>query len=120
MAAYTDIEVEIEDPVALIRLNRPQTLNAFTYHTLREIRASIDAAAADPRVVGIVITGNGRGFSSGLDAATLAAVTQESRSGDRSPSGNQQQQPSPDAVPGIFSYLLDVPKPVIAAINGVA
>ena len=121
MTAFTDIEVEIDDPVALIRLNRPEKLNAFTYHTLREIRAAIDSAATDPRVVGIVITGNGRGFSSGLDAATLAAVTQESRSG--APTGaarSNAQPPNPDALPGIFSYLLDVPKPVIAAVNGVA
>ena len=113
MAAYTDIEVEIEDPVALIRMNRPEKLNAFTYQTLREIRTAIDAAAADPRVVGIVITGNGRGFSSGLDAAVLAAVTKQ----EQAPSSSAA---NPDALPGIFSYLLDVPKPVIAAINGVA
>ena len=120
MTAFTDIEVEIDDPVALIRLNRPEKLNAFTYHTLREIRAAIDSAATDPRVVGIVITGNGRGFSSGLDAATLAAVTQESRSGAPTGARSNAPPPNPDALPGIFSYLLDVPKPVIAAINGVS
>ena len=72
---YRDIELTIDDPVAVLRLNRPDKLNAFTYDTLREIRAAIDACAADTRVVGIVITGNGRGFCAGLDAATLAAVT---------------------------------------------
>ena len=72
---YRDIELTIDDPVAVLRLNRPEKLNAFTYDTLREIRAAIDACAADTRVVGIVITGNGRGFCAGLDAATLAAVT---------------------------------------------
>jgi len=108
---FRDIELTIEDPVAILRLNRPDKLNAFTYDTLREIRAAIDACVADTRVVGIVITGNGRGFCAGLDAATLAAVTSapaEPRAAD------------PDTLPGIFSYLLEVPKPVIAAINGVA
>ena len=107
---FRDIELTIEDPVAILRLNRPDKLNAFTYDTLREIRAAIDACVADTRVVGIVITGNGRGFCAGLDAATLAAVTSapaEPRAAD------------PDTLPGIFSYLLEVPKPVIAAINGV-
>jgi enoyl-CoA hydratase/carnithine racemase len=67
---YTDISLEISDPVALIRLNRPAKLNAFTYPMLAEIRRAVDEAAADPRVVGIVITGNGRGFCAGLDAET--------------------------------------------------
>jgi enoyl-CoA hydratase/carnithine racemase len=113
MSGYTDIEVQIEDPAYLIRLNRPDKLNAFTYHTLKEIRQAIDAAAADPRVVGIVITGNGRGFSAGLDAAVLAEVTSKGE-GSSSASANE------DELPGIFSYLLEVPKPVIAAVNGVA
>ena len=90
--------------MAVLRLNRPEKLNAFTYDTLREIRAAIDACAADTRVVGIVITGNGRGFCAGLDAATLAAVT----SAPAAPRAEES-----DALPGIFSYLLQVPKPVI-------
>ena len=59
MSTYTDIEFSIDDPVALIRLNRPARLNAFTGRTLREIRSAVDAAA-DRRVVGIVVTGAGR------------------------------------------------------------
>jgi enoyl-CoA hydratase/carnithine racemase len=113
MSTFTDIEYTVDDPVALIRLNRPQTLNAFTYHTLAEIRRAVDAAARDRRVVGIVVTGNGRGFSSGLDAQVLAAVTQGVQS-------TSAAGADPNALPGIFSYLIDVPKPVIAAINGVA
>ena len=109
---YTDISLEIADPVALIRLNRPAKLNAFTYPMLAEIRRAVDEAAADPRVVGIVITGNGRGFCAGLDAETLAATTTSG--------GAARQRPTGDELPGLFSYLLRVPKPVIAAVNGVA
>lgn len=106
-----DVELSIEDPVGIIRLNRPEKLNAFTYDTLREIRAAVEACASDRRVVGIVITGTGRGFSAGLDSATLAAVTSQPQ---------PAEAPKTDALPGIFSYLLEVPKPIIAAINGVA
>ena len=108
---FNDIELTIDDPVAVLRLNRPEKLNAFTYDTLREIRTAVDAAVADTRVVGIVITGTGRGFSAGLDSATLAAVT----SAPAAPRAAEE-----GALPGIFSYLLEVPKPVISAVNGVA
>jgi len=110
---YRDLEVTIDDPVALIRLNRPEKLNAFTYDTLGEIRRAIDSAAADPRVVGIVITGAGRGFCAGLDAQTLAAVTAEGASRSR-------RELPPGELPGLFTYFLEVPKPIVAAVNGVA
>ncbi|MDP6377068.1 MAG: enoyl-CoA hydratase-related protein [Pseudomonadales bacterium] len=112
MTDYSDIEVEIDDPVAIIRLNRPERLNAFTYHTLREIRGAVDSAASDRRVVGIIITGNGRGFSAGLDADVLAKLTGEQSEAASTP-------PDSEEWPGIFSYLVRVPKPVISAVNGV-
>jgi enoyl-CoA hydratase/carnithine racemase len=111
--AYQDIELEVSDPVALIRLNRPEKLNAFTYPMLAEIRAAVDSAVEDPRVVGIVITGNGRGFCAGLDSEALAATTTRG-------SGAREWSATADEVPGLFTYLLRVPKPVIAAVNGVA
>jgi enoyl-CoA hydratase/carnithine racemase len=118
---FTDIELSIEDPVALLRLNRPEKLNAFTYHTLAEIRRAMAFASDDARVVGIVITGNGRGFSAGLDSQTLADVTQKSQGNPESVStiGADSTRPADD-LPGIFSYFLEVPKPIVAAINGVA
>ena len=112
MSEFSDIEVAIEDPTCVITLNRPETLNAFTYHTLKELRRAIDSAVADKRVVGIVITGAGRGFSSGLDAQVLAATTQ----GGETSSARRGE----DELPGLFSYFLRVPKPIIAAVNGVA
>jgi len=115
--SYTDIEVELDDPVCTIRLNRPERLNAFTYHTLAELRRAVDHAAVDPAVVGIVITGNGRGFCSGLDAETLRSITEAAAGGDEQAG---RSDPKSTEVPGLFTYLLQVPKPVIAAVNGVA
>ena len=110
---FTDINYEVKGTAAVVTLNRPDKLNAFTYHTLSEIRRAVESAVADAAVVGIIITGSGRGFSAGLDAAVLASVT-----------GSDAESPPAatpaDQLPGIFSYLLEVPKPVIAAINGVA
>src|SRR5262245_5803703 len=106
MDVYKDISLEIADPVALIRLNRPDKLNAFTYPMLAEIRRAVEAAAADSRVVGIVITGNGRGFCAGLDAETLAATTTSG--------GSARERPRGDALPGLFSYFLRLPNPIVA------
>ncbi len=108
---YQDLEYEIDGNAAIIRLNRPEKLNALTPRTFAEMRDAVAAATDDPNVIGIVITGNGRGFCSGLDSAELSKVTR----GEASP----QSIPT-DELPGIFTYLLRVPKPVIAAVNGVA
>ena len=114
---FDDIDYRVEDPCAVITLNRPRQLNAFTYQTLREIRAAMEAASADQRVVGIVVTGNGRAFSAGLDAAVLAQVTSDASSSQ----ATEADEPGHTAeLPGIFSYFLRVPKPIIAAVNGVA
>lgn len=107
-----DILYDVTDPVATIRLNRPEKLNAMTYPMLRALRSAVDAASEDPRVVGIVITGEGRGFCAGLDASVLAAT---------SSAGSSARAPEqPGELLGLASYLLRVPKPVIAAVNGPA
>ena len=108
------VQYEVDDPVAVITLNRPEKLNALTYPMLKEFRAAVEAAEADPRVVGIVITGAGRGFCAGLDADVLRATT--SGTVARSDAG----APPSDEIPGLFTYLLAVGKPIIAAVNGVA
>jgi enoyl-CoA hydratase/carnithine racemase len=105
------IRVEISDPTAVITLARPEVLNAFHYPMLTEIREAVEAAVADPAVVGIVITGEGRGFCAGLDASVLKATTE----------GGSAGRPAvrDDELPGLFSYFTEQPKPIIAAVNGV-
>ncbi|MGF1598977.1 MAG: enoyl-CoA hydratase-related protein [Acidimicrobiales bacterium] len=107
----SEIVYEVEDPVATITLNRPERLNAMTSSLFRSFREAVDEAAADPAVVGIVITGAGRAFSAGLDTDALAAIAEAGASDDRAEPGVRK---------GLFSYLTQVPKPVIAAVNGVA
>lgn len=107
---FDEVRVEIDDPVATITLNRPATLNALTGRMLAGFAAAVHAAAADRRVVGIVVTGEGRGFCSGLDSSALLQTTTEGSS----------SRPVTDDVPGLFTWLLQVPKPIISAVNGVA
>ncbi len=116
------ITSEIVGPVGIVRLERPEKLNAVTYQMIADLRTHIAAATADARVVGIVITGTGRGFCAGLDLADLARTTQTGiGSGDpASPGATPPRPPDPEELPALFSYILRVPKPVIAAVNGVA
>jgi len=105
-----ELGYEVDDPVAVVTLRRPATLNALTLTMLADFRRAVEAAAADPRVVGIVVTGDGRGFCSGLDSSVLQATATRGSSA----------RPVTEDVPGLFTWLLAVPKPMIAAVNGVA
>lgn len=117
---YEQILYDVQDPVATITLHRPDRLNALTYPMLDELRHALAQAEADERVVGIVLTGSGRGFSAGMDMQSLgetaAAGQTEQRAGglDASPGDPAMGE---DFQVG-FAYLLSVRKPLLAAING--
>ena len=64
---YEQILYSVEDPVAVITLNRPERLNAWTDRMGDELRHALARAEADKSVVGIVLTGAGRGFCAGAD-----------------------------------------------------
>lgn len=118
---YLEIEYRVEDPVALITLNRPDRLNAMTTRMLAEIRHATAAAEADERVVGLILTGAGRGFCAGMD---LAALDEISAAGEvpREAPAELAADPGDAAMgedfTGIYQYFLKVRKPVVAAING--
>src|SRR5437764_11827117 len=65
--SYTTIEYATDGRVALITLNRPERLNAWTPAMASEQAAAIEAANDDPSVGAIVMTGAGRGFCAGAD-----------------------------------------------------
>jgi len=119
---YAQIMYSVEDPVATITLNRPDALNAWTDQMGAEVRHAVSLAEHDPRVVGIVITGAGRGFCAGADMNRLAAVTRGDLTSDQ-PADELAADPGDpsygeDLHRGAYTYLMSVPKPVIAAING--
>jgi enoyl-CoA hydratase/carnithine racemase len=71
--AYQDIIYTVEDRIATITLNRPETLNAFTPTMLDEWVDAIEAAKRDTQVRVLVVTGAGRGFCSGMDVRGAAS-----------------------------------------------
>jgi len=119
-AMYEQILYEVDDPVATITLNRPEALNAWTTRMGGEVRHAVAQAEKDPNVVGIVITGAGRGFCAGADMNMLAGIS-EGGARDGVPDELQADPGDPsfgDDLRGEYTYLMSVPKPIIAAING--
>ena len=70
---YDTLIVETADGVTLIRLNRPEALNALNSKLLEELAAALAAAEADPAVGCMVITGSERAFAAGADIKEMAA-----------------------------------------------
>jgi enoyl-CoA hydratase/carnithine racemase len=124
VTAYREIQYEVDDPVATITLSRPEVLNAWTDRMAAEVRHAVAAAAADPRVVGIVLTGAGRGFCAGADLSRLSAI--DTGAGGLAPAEIPEWLDADPGDPasgedlhlGTYTYLMSVGKPVIAAING--
>lgn len=99
--------------LGVITLNRPEALNALTMTMIAEIERLALAAERDADVAALCVTGAGRGFCAGLD---IGVLTEQVRDGPPEPSKASRSGPPR---PALFSFLLDVSKPVIAAINGV-
>ena len=72
---YEQIIYEVSDPIATITLNRPERLNAFTNRMGAELKHAFAAAEKDQRVVGIILTGAGRGFCAGADMGGLDDIS---------------------------------------------
>jgi enoyl-CoA hydratase/carnithine racemase len=118
---YQDIIYEVDDPVAIITMNRPEALNALTGRMMAEMRHAFAAAERDPAVVGMVLTGAGRGFCAGADMAGLSATASGEGGRTEDLSDLQANPGNPDMGPNFgvtFTYLLSLQKPLIAAING--
>jgi len=73
--AYETIIVEIEDHVALVRLNRPEALNALNAQLLGELTKALKAADKNEKVRCIVITGSEKAFAAGADITEMADKT---------------------------------------------
>jgi 2-(1,2-epoxy-1,2-dihydrophenyl)acetyl-CoA isomerase len=99
----------IEESVATIRLNRPEKLNSFNREMAMEMQACLDEAAGLKEVRALLITGTGKGFSAGQD---LAEITD--------PHGPTMSQILSEHYNPIIRKIRNLPKPVIAGVNGVA
>lgn len=108
-----DVLVERRDGVALVTLNRPDSLNALVGDMRPELREAFEGAGRDPEVRAIVVTGAGKGFCSGGDIKFMEEIM---RNGGRFEDFRPLLLAGRDVVLAIHG----TDKPVIAAVNGAA
>lgn len=106
---FNNILVEKDGEIAVLTINRPKVLNALNAETLQEIDQAMDQLASDAEVKVIIITGAGeRSFVAGADISFMSKLTPlEAR--DFARLGQK-----------VLSKIENLPKPVIAAVNGYA
>jgi len=100
--------------LGVIRLERPDALNALTATMIGAVERLAREAETDPEVTAICITGAGRGFCAGIDMSVLTEHTRGERPAHAEADDGRPRRPA------LFGFLLDISKPVIAAVNGVA
>ena len=103
----TPVLVSDNGSVRTVTLNSPERLNAFAPAGFRALTTALDDAAADPTVAVVVIEGAGKAFSSGVDLRALSEP-----GADTADFGH--------AFAPLIVALVEFPKPLIAAVHGVA
>jgi enoyl-CoA hydratase len=110
------VELEsLADQVTMIRLNRPDRLNAINFPLVADLHDALDAVAADPACKVVVLTGAGRGFCSGLDLRDFGL-----------PPKPGEHRHAPVGVDGqafmsnLTLHMRATPQVIIAAVNGPA
>jgi 2-(1,2-epoxy-1,2-dihydrophenyl)acetyl-CoA isomerase len=112
MSQYTTLDLGREGGVATLTLNRPSALNAWNEQLALELRTAIDELSRDPEIRALMITGAGRAFSAGADIR------------EGFPAGADGHWDIHTRLVGVhhpvITGLREMPKPVVAAVNGVA
>ena len=105
------VRYEVDAGVALVTIDRPEVLNAMDREVFFGLREAAERAGADPEVRALVLSGEGRAFSSGLDTSLFASGID---------GGGSPLSLDIGALQSCFTAYEEVRVPTIAAIRGVA
>lgn len=105
---YDNLVVEIEDGIALIKINRPDALNAINTSTLGELEDCFKSISQDHKIKAAILTGEGKAFVAGGDISEMM---------NKSPVEAREFAQRGQA---LLSFIENMEKPVIAAVNGYA
>ena len=104
MTTYANILVETHGRVGLVRLNRPQALNALNSALIEDLNQALGAFEADPAIGAMVLTGSEKAFAAGADIKEMQLRT----------------YPMADFIAARWEAVRRIRKPVIAAVAGFA
>lgn len=116
--ALETVRVERRGAAAIVELNRPDALNAWNFQLGVDLREALEGVGADDSVRAVLITGAGRGFSSGADLSEDRHGEADDALGDDGQldlSKRLRERYHP-----IIRAIREMPKPVIAGVNGPA
>jgi 2-(1,2-epoxy-1,2-dihydrophenyl)acetyl-CoA isomerase len=105
------VQVERKGGVATVRMNRPERMNAYNPEMGKTLLSAVSDASVDPSVRCVVLTGEGKAFSAGGDVEFMATFRGE---------GHGKFLDLAILLHALIASLRRAPKPVIAAVNGVA
>jgi 2-(1,2-epoxy-1,2-dihydrophenyl)acetyl-CoA isomerase len=105
------IRYDVSDAVATVTLDRPDAMNSLTAEVKAALLDALSCAADDPEIRAVLLTGSGRAFCAGQDLREHAANLEAGRGLD----GTVREHYNP-----IVELITTMPKPVVAAVNGVA
>lgn len=109
----TDILYEIQDQIAIVIFNRPEVLNVMRRAMFQQMLELLDEVAHNDAIRALVITGAGRAFSAGIDLDEVAHLFDGSMT-------MEQARAELDEMQELTRRMVNLPKPIVAAVNGLA
>jgi enoyl-CoA hydratase len=108
MKTYQNLLVTLDEGVAIVKVNRPEALNALNGSVLQDLSEVFDEIAAADEIGGVVLTGEGKAFVAGADIAAMREMAPlEGRAFTRKGQA-------------VMAQIEAIEKPVVAAVNGFA